>query len=91
MSRAVVKRWLRDYSLTVTSRPEVGLSNYIRRRLASEDDRTKVAQWVMDEGSISVAFFKRTDLTSLVVCGSMNDFDVLSEISNILAAPITTS
>jgi hypothetical protein len=45
----------------------------------------------MDEGSVSICYTKLSDLTQLLVCGSMNDYFVLSRISSILGAPIVSS
>lgn len=91
VSRGVVKRWIRESDLEVSSRPEVGLASYLRRRLTNNEDTRAVAQWLMDEGSVSVAFFKRGNYTILIVCGSMNDYHVLSVLSVILETPITSS
>lgn len=89
VSRSVVSRWIREKDVRVISRPEVGAACYLERRITDSEDKLRVAQWLMDEGSVTVTHFKRTNLTSLVVCGSMNDFDVLTSISIVLGAPIT--
>jgi hypothetical protein len=91
VSRAVVTRWLNQYQMEVTFRPETGAASYIKRLMAKNEDRQTIAQWLVDEGSVSVAYLRRDDLTSLIVCGSMNDFDVLTRISTILGKPITCS
>ncbi|HEV2226300.1 MAG TPA: hypothetical protein VGR56_05785, partial [Nitrososphaerales archaeon] len=57
----------------------------------NNEDRDRVAQWLMDEGSVTVSYFVRPDYTILIVCGSMNDYVVLSRISSILGVPITSS
>lgn len=77
--------------MNVTSRPELRYANSSRERLARAEDQELIAQWLMDEGSVSVAYYRRTDRTILLVCGSMNDYDVLSRISVVLGAPITSS
>ena len=51
----------------------------------------RVSQWLMDEGSVSVAYFRRGDYTTLIVCGSVNDYAVLSVLSGILDTPIMSS
>jgi len=91
VSRDVVGRWLRDYDIKVASHPEAGLASFVRQRLSLKYDRVKVAQWLMDEGSVSVAYFRRGDYTILLVCGSMNDYSVLDSISEILDTPISSS
>lgn len=91
VTRRVVKRWTEDCGLGVVSRPEVRYANSVRARLSIGEDQEKVAQWLMDEGSVSVAYFGPTDSTILLVCGGMNDFDVLSQIGRVLGVPITSS
>lgn len=91
MSRAVVKRWMRKYDLKIPSRPEIKLANQMRLLISNNEDRDRVAQWLMDEGSVTVSYFVRPDYTILIVCGSMNDYVVLSRISSILGVPITSS
>ncbi len=91
VTRFTVKRWARKYAIQPISRPEAGLASTMRQRLGDDRDKCKVAQWVMDEGSVSVAHFVRGDYTILLVCGSMNDYGVLSSISHILDTPITSS
>lgn len=91
VSRDTVQRWLDGYGMQVVSRPEILLARSVRERLGSLEDCIRVSQWIMDEGSISVAYFRRDDHTALLVCGSMNDYEVLSRISATLGAPITSS
>jgi hypothetical protein len=77
--------------MEVVSRPEVRLANSLREHLSSPADQDTFAQWLMDEGSVGVCYFARGDITILLVCGSMNDFEVLGRISGILGVPITSS
>jgi hypothetical protein len=91
VSRAVVGKWLSKNGMKVISRPEVGAANYVRRLMCKDEDRRIVARWLVDEGSVSVRYLGKTNLTSLIVCGSMNDFDALSPIASILGVPITCS
>ena len=91
VDRRVVRRWLRDSGMKVISRPEVKYGGLVQQRLSSIEDQNKVAQLLMDEGSVSVAYFPRTDRTILLVCGSMNDYDVLRRISQVLGVAITSS
>jgi hypothetical protein len=91
VARQTVKHWAGLSDIHVTSRPEAGLRTLMRQRLASDLDKCKISQWLMDEGSVSVAYFAYGDYTILLVCGSMGDFDVLSSISSIVGTPITSS
>jgi hypothetical protein len=91
VSRSAVKRWVAGCQMKVESHPETRLAAWMTQRLASDLDKEKVAQWIMDEGSVSVAYFSRGDYTMLLVCGSMNDYSVLSRVARILDAPITSS
>lgn len=77
--------------MRVVSRPEVRYAESMRQRLSNIEDQNRVAQWLMDEGSVSLAYLLRTDRTILLVCGSMNDYDVLTKISTVLGAPMTSS
>lgn len=63
----------------------------MRHHLCDETDVKRIAQWLMDEGSVSLAHFARGNCTELIVCGSMNNYSVLSLISTLLEAPIASS
>ena len=91
VSRSVVQRWMAKYQLDIPSRNEIKLANEMRMLVSNRDDQDLVAQWLMDEGSVSVGYFIRSDYTVLIVCGSMNDYAVLARISSILGVPITSS
>jgi hypothetical protein len=91
VSRTVVERWMEKYDLNNPSRPEIKLANQMRGLVSNNEDRDRVAQWLMDEGSVTVSYFIRSNYTILVVCGSMNDYAVLSRISSILGVPVTSS
>ena len=91
VTRRVVSRWLRESGVEVVSRPEVRYAESMRQRLKKVEDQERTAQWLMDEGSVSVAYSPRTDHTILLVCGSMNDYAVLSKIGEILGVQITSS
>ncbi len=84
VSRGTVRRWLRNCRIDIVSRPEVLISKSMLLRLRSKDDCLTLAQWLMDEGSVSVDYLGTTDLTYLVVGGGMNDYEVLSHLSSIL-------
>ncbi|HEV2138164.1 MAG TPA: hypothetical protein VGR53_04930 [Nitrososphaerales archaeon] len=87
VTRHVVTRWILQYGLNVTSRPEIRHANFVRKCLENRSDRIRVAQWVVDEGTVGVTYFARGDYTSLLVCGSMNDCDAIGDISSILQTP----
>lgn len=91
VDRRVVSRWVSEYGISVASHPEAALATVMKKQMVKESARLRVAQWLMDEGSVSVAYFARGDYTALLVCGSMNDYAVLSMISSALNAPITSS
>jgi len=63
----------------------------MRARLDANADQDVLAQWLMDEGSVTVAHSIQKESTILLVCGSMSDYEVLSRMSRILGAPITSS
>jgi hypothetical protein len=91
VTRHVVARWVSVYGVNVISRPEVRHSNFVRRCLAEQGVRIMMGQWIMDEGSVGVTYFKRTNYTALLVCGSMNDPEALDFISKILQTPCNCS
>jgi len=59
--------------------------------MSRSEDRSMVSQWLMDEGSVSVCYSRQYDSTQLLVCGSMNDYEVLSRISEVLRVAISSS
>lgn len=91
VTRHVVTRWISLYGLNVTSRPEIRHANFVRKCLEDRSDRIRVAQWIVDEGTVGLTYFARTDYTSLLVCGSMNDCDAIRAISSILQTPSVCS
>lgn len=91
VSRHVVTRWISLYGLDVISRPDIRHSNFVRKCLEDPKDRIRVAQWITDEGSVGLTYSNQADYSSLLVAGSMNDYDALSVISSILETPCTCS
>ena len=91
VTRHVVTRWISLYGLRVTSRPEIRHANFVRKCLENPSDRIRVAQWIVDEGTVGVTYFSRGDYTSLLVCGGMNDSDAIRVISSILQTPTLCS
>ncbi len=91
VARHVVTRWIPLCEMHVISRPEVRHSNFIRRTLELPEDKVQIAQWVTDEGYVGATHSQRSDLTSLLVGGSMNDHRLTAHISRILATPFGCS
>ena len=88
---STVAKWLKKNGLVVEPHPEKKWERLVRRLLERESDRIRVAQWIMDEGTISLAYHIRLSTTSLIIMGGMNDVDALSPIANILESRISSS
>ncbi|MDA4122617.1 MAG: hypothetical protein OK456_05485 [Thaumarchaeota archaeon] len=56
--------------------------------LADPTSRVRVAQWIVDEASISVGYHRRHDTTSLLVSGAMNDNVAINEIAKYLGVAV---
>ena len=76
VSRQTVERWAKILGVRVESHPGAPLASAMKKRLDNDVFKSKVAQWLMDEGSVSVAYVAKGDYTLLLVCGSMNDHAV---------------
>lgn len=85
VSRRTVYRWTRKLGLQPESRPEVKVERLLSSLLTEVVKRTRIAQWIVDEASISVAYNSRTDSTSLLVAGAMNDVSAMESIAQILS------
>jgi hypothetical protein len=90
-SRRKLARLLVKYNLEVVSEPHVFYANQTRVYLQDKIERARLAQWIIDEGSISVNFDSQRNRTILVISGSMNDFDAIALIARIVHKPLTTS
>ena len=53
----------KEVQLKVEFRPEAGLRTHLRAKFADKNDRRALAQWLMEEGSVSVAYSPRDDYT----------------------------
>jgi len=91
VDRRVVTRWMKENFVSIPSRPEVKIANNVRDSLSTNVKQMAMAQWLMDEGSVSVCYFGRTDQTILLACGSMNDHAVLSRIASLLNVAVSSS
>jgi len=96
VSRRTIDRWIRKLNLQPELRPEVPINQLMHDLLSEPEARIRVAQWIADEGSISVAYDCRVDSTSLLVAGAMNDDAVVDAIAQVMAVrvapgPIPTS
>jgi hypothetical protein len=90
-SREKLSRLIIKYSLRVVSEPHVYYANQTKTYLRDEIERARLAQWIIDEGSISVDYVRRYDKTILVISGSMSDFDAIAFIARIVHKPLSTS
>ncbi|MCS4539415.1 MAG: hypothetical protein HYU03_01820 [Thaumarchaeota archaeon] len=63
----------------------------IERLLADPIDRARLAQWLVDEGTVSVSYDAVQNTTRLVVAGAMTDVEAISRIAGILNAPVTNT
>jgi hypothetical protein len=88
VSRRTIDRWTRRLNLQPELRPEVPISRQMRDLLSEPVARIKVAQWIADEGSISVAYDCRSDSTSLLVAGAMNDNAAVEAIAQVVAVRV---
>ena len=91
VSRPTVRKWLRMYALSPISRPTLARVRAMQSRLANGEDRVRVAQWIIDEGSITVSYISQQDCTYIGVRGSMIDNDVMQTVGSILGARVVSS
>ena len=81
VSRRTVERWTKKLNIQPKRRPEVPITQLISTSLSSPEARTRVAQWIVDEASITVAYNRRFDTTSLMVIGAMYDSKTMELIA----------
>lgn len=62
-------------------RPEIPIKQLLSSLLSDSTVRMRVAQWIVDEASITVAYNLRFDTTSIMVEGATNDNGALEAIS----------
>ena len=84
VSRATIFKWQRELGLRVEYHPYIPRAKLVRGYLSKLEDRTRVAQWLCDEGVISTTYDSKNNNTYLVVGGAMVDDHVLEEIGRIL-------
>jgi|GEM_PF-2082159 hypothetical protein len=88
VSRRTVNRWTRKFGLKPELRPQLRVKRRLSSLLAEAISRTRIAQWIVDEASISVAYNSRTNSTSLLVIGAMNDTGAMEFIAQILSVKL---
>ncbi len=91
VTRATILTWALKCGFKVASHPEIGRARVIERLLADPIDRARLAQWLIDEGTVSVSYDTVQDTTRLVVAGGMTDVEAMSRIAGILNAPVTNA
>jgi len=90
VSRRTILRWTEKPGLEPEFRPEIPVNQMLSSSLSESESRVRIAQWIMDEASITVAYDLRSDSTSLMVAGAMNDHMVLEPISKGLGVAIVS-
>ena len=88
VSRRTVNRWTRKFGLEPELRPQLRVKRLLSSLLADAVLRTRIAQWIVDEASISVAYNSRTNSTALLVVGAMNDISAMESIAQILSVKL---
>jgi hypothetical protein len=89
VSRRTVERWLAKYDLQPETRPEIPISQLLSIILADPVVRARIAQWIVDEASISIAYNARFDTSTLIVVGAMNDSRAMGLIADVLEVAVT--
>jgi translation initiation factor 1 (eIF-1/SUI1) len=84
VSRWTVYRWTKKLNLEPELRPEIPIHHLLSGLLSEKVVRTRVAQWIVDEASISIAYNSRTGTTSLMLAGAMNDDSAMDAIAQAL-------
>ncbi len=84
VSKPTVLKWQRELAVNVEYHPEIPRAKAIKCYLRKQSDRTRVAQWICDEGRISTIHDSELDETFLIVGGNMTDVEVLKRIAEIL-------
>lgn len=88
VSRRTIRRWTTTLKLQPEYRQEVPINQLLSNLLSEHSARVRVAQWIVDEASISIALNKRMNTSSLILIGAINDDSAMEEIAEILAASI---
>src|SRR5208283_4454067 len=66
VSRRTIERWIKRYGLHPELRPEIPINQLLSSLLCDPIGRVRVAQWIVDEASITVAYNLRFNTTSLM-------------------------
>lgn len=88
VSRRTLTRWTEELGLHPELRPEIPIGQILSGLLTDPSIRVRIAQWIVDEASITVAHSLRYDTTSLLVVGAMNDYGAMEAIATELGATI---
>ena len=81
VSRRTIDRWIKELNIHPDLRPEIPIRQLLSSTLSDSATRIKVAQWIIDEASISVAYHSRYDKTSLLLVGAMNDVRAMESMA----------
>jgi hypothetical protein len=88
VSRRTVERWVRRLDLRPNLRPEIPLNQLLSLSFSDPAVRARVAQWIVDEASITAAYSRRLDTSSLMVIGAMNDNNTMEVIARELGVQV---
>ncbi len=91
VSRPTVLEWAKEYNLSTVSRPEIPRARRMSENMSKLEDRVRVAQWIIDEGSVSSYYNAINDNTVLCVSGEMADLHSLKLIGRILCARVNNA
>ena len=91
VTRVTILTWALKCGFKVASHPEIGRARVIERLLVDPIDRARLAQWLVDEGTVSVSYDAVQDTTRLVVAGGMTDVEAIGRIAAILNATVTNT
>jgi hypothetical protein len=91
VSRPTLVKWLSAYEIVPQSPAVVIATNEAKVRFASSSNRVRFAQWLIDEGSVSVDYQAKFDSTYLVLRGTMIDYEALKAIAVIVGSNIQPS
>jgi hypothetical protein len=90
VSRWTIDRWNKKLNLHPEVRPEIPIRQLLSGFLSDSTSRVRVAQWIVDEASISIAYSLRFDTSSLMVVGAMNDSAAMDIIAKQLGVRVVS-
>jgi hypothetical protein len=88
VSRWTIDRWNKKLNLHPELRPEIPINQLLSSLLSDPTSRVRVAQWIVDEASISVAYNLRFGTSSPMVVGAMNDTAAMQVIAKQLGVTV---